>query len=82
MLLFASILIPMGIFDLYILIISPSGVDINFFYFVIKVMMGLAIMISLLMDELLSKMSLDTKMEDHELMFELYRCESMQIFLD
>ena len=45
-------------------------------------MMGLATMISLLMDELLSKMSLDTKMEDHELMFELYRCESMQIILD
>jgi hypothetical protein len=70
------------LFDSYILLASPVGVDLNLIYFVIKMMMGLATMISLLMDELFGKMSLDTKVDDHKRMLKMYEEECREIFLE
>ncbi len=67
------------IFDLYLVVASPVGIDLNRVYFYIKLVMGVMTMVTLLMDGLFGKMSLDTKVEYHDRMMDLYEKRSPKI---
>lgn len=66
-------------FDLYLITVSPSGLDLKSIYFNIKMVLGLMTIITLLANNFFGKMSLKVRVEEHERRIKLYEEKSMDI---
>ena len=66
-------------FDIYLLLATPKGLDLNAIYFWIKMIMGVMTILTLLANNFFGKMSLKVRKKEHERRKKLYEKVSSQL---